>query len=85
MLLFHNIQDIVLGGEFMDYRKLRGAIIGTCGSIGKCAEKLGIDRATLSTRLNGRSEWRADEIRKLTVLLSIPTEELHLYFFAEML
>lgn len=68
----------------MDYRKLRGKIIEVCGSIGKCAEVLDIDRATLSTRLNGHSEWRADEIRDLSKMLDIQPDEVHVYFFTEM-
>lgn len=65
----------------MSYAKLRGKIREVFGSQGRFAKAMGMDPATLSAKLNGRSEWTRDEIEKACILLHIPFEEIPVYFF----
>lgn len=65
----------------MDYSKIRGAIREKYGTQQAFALDLGVSEASLSAKLNGRTEWQADEIVKACELLGIPLEQAHEYFF----
>ena len=65
----------------MKYAKLRGRIVEMFRTQSAFAEALGINTATLNGKLNGRSQWTADEIAKACALLDIPLSEAHFYFF----
>lgn len=66
-----------------DYSKLRGRIREICGTDAAFAALLKIDRATLSKKLNNRSDFSQDEIRHACVILAIPTSDVASYFFRE--
>lgn len=63
------------------YARLRGRIRTFYVTQAVFARSMGLSECVLSQKLNGRSEWAADEIRKACELLDIPAEEIHLYFF----
>ena len=65
----------------MDYRKLKGKIKEVYNTHTAFARALGLDPATLSYKLNDKSEWTTKEITKACDLLNIPLVEAHLYFF----
>jgi hypothetical protein len=65
----------------MDYRKLRGRIKEMFDTNGAFAEALELDPATLSSKLNNKSEWTTNEIVKACELLNIALSDAHLYFF----
>lgn len=65
----------------MDYRKLKGKIKEVYDTHAAFAEAMGLDPATLSAKLNDKSEWKTGEIAKACGLLHIPLEKTHLYFF----
>ena len=65
----------------MDYSKLRGAIREKFGTQDAFAKALGISYASLNAKLNGRTEWKTNEIVKACQLLDIPLEQAHEYFF----
>ena len=65
----------------MDYRKLKGKIKEVYDTHAAFAKALGLDPATLSAKLNNKSEWSTGEIVKACDLLNIPLVEAHLYFF----
>lgn len=65
----------------MDYSKIRGAIREKYGTQQAFAPALGMSEASLSAKLNGRTEWQTDEIVKACELLGIPLEQAHEYFF----
>jgi hypothetical protein len=65
----------------VDYSKLRGALREKFGTQQAFSFALGISEASLSAKLNGRTEWRTDEIAKACQLLGIPLEQAHEYFF----
>lgn len=65
----------------MSYPKLRGRIREKFGTQDAFAKALGMDPSSLSSKLNGKTEWTRTEIEKACVLLEIPLDEAHLYFF----
>lgn len=65
----------------MSYAKLRGKIIEKYHTAGAFADALDINRATMSAKLNNRSQWTAPEIAEACKLLDIPLTEAHSYFF----
>lgn len=65
----------------MSYSKLRGKIREVFGTQEAFAEAMGMDKSTMSLKLNGKSEWTMTEIEKACYLLGIPINEVYLYFF----
>jgi hypothetical protein len=65
----------------VDYRKLKGRIKEVYNTNSNFARALGLDPATLSYKLNNKSEWSSGEIARACDLLNIPLVEAHLYFF----
>lgn len=65
----------------MSYAKLRGKIREVFGTNEVFAEALKMNVSSLSAKLNNNSPWKREEIEKACVLLHIPIEEVHLYFF----
>lgn len=66
-----------------DYSKLRGKIREVCGSEKNFATCLGISQQSVSSKLNNKSSWNADEIVKTFDLLGLKSSEIPEYFFAE--
>lgn len=67
----------------MRYAKLRGKIVEKFRTQLAFAKAMGMNVATLNGRLNGKSQWGADEITKACALLDVPLTEAHEYFFCE--
>ena len=67
----------------MSYAKLRGKIREKFATQEDFAEAMGMDRSTLSLKLNSKSEWSRIEIEKACYLLGIQIEEVYAYFFTE--
>lgn len=65
----------------MSYAKLRGRIREKFATQEAFAQAMGMNPASLSGKLNGRTEWSRAEIEKACSLLDIPLAEAHLYFF----
>ena len=63
------------------YDKLKGKIKEVCGTNGNFAELMGISRATLSAKLNHKSEFRQPEIFKAVEILRLNRSDIPLYFF----
>lgn len=66
----------------MSYSKLRGRIREVFGTQEAFAAALGINAATISGKLNGKSDWTRKEVEDACEALHIPLEEMHVYFFA---
>ena len=64
-----------------NYSALLGKIVEMYGTQAKFAEALGVSEHTVSLRLNGRRQWKQEEILKAASLLRIPKEEIAHYFF----
>jgi transcriptional regulator with XRE-family HTH domain len=67
----------------MDYAKLRGRIVEKFQTQSAFARAMGKNTSTINGKLNGKSQWTADEIEKACGLLDIPLTEAHLYFFCK--
>ena len=67
----------------MSYGKLKGRITEIFGLREAFAKALGIDPSSLSAKLNNKTSWKREEIEKACELLSIPIEDVHLYFFTQ--
>lgn len=65
----------------MCYAKLRGKIKEVYGIQARFAEAMGMDRSTLSLKLNGKSEWSRIEVENACKLLKIPMQDVYEYFF----
>ena len=65
----------------MSYAKLRGKIKEVFGTQDAFAVAMEMNTATLSGKLNGRSDWARAEMEQACRLLNIPVTLMHLYFF----
>ncbi len=65
----------------MTFPKLRGAIREKYGTQEAFAAAINMNPATLSSRLNGKTEWSIAEMKIIAELLQIPIERAYLYFF----
>ena len=63
-----------------NYQKLRGKIKEVCGTQDSFAEKLGINRVSLSQRLNNLLEFTQNEIYKSCEILGIELVGIPYYF-----
>lgn len=63
------------------YNKLRGRIKEICGTNERFAELMGISNATISAKLNNKSEFSHSEIYKATEILKLNRSEIPQYFF----
>lgn len=66
-----------------DYSELRGRIKAKFGTCARFAESLGISGATLSDKLNQKSDFSHSEIIASCRLLGISAKDIPLYFFTE--
>lgn len=64
-----------------DYSNLYGKIKGVYETHEAFACAMGMSRSALSMRLKNSVSWKTEEIVKACVLLGIPLEKAHLYFF----
>lgn len=65
----------------MKYAKLRGEIRAKFVTNNAFAIAMCMSAATLSAKLNGRTEWTVPEMALACKLLGIPLEKAHEYFF----
>ena len=64
-----------------DYSKLRGRMTERGFTQAQLADKIGINKATLNVKLNGRYAFATDEILAICKELDIPNDEISKYFF----
>ena len=65
----------------MRYPELRGRIRYRFQTQTAFAKAMGMSPCSVSKKLNGRTEWTAAEIRKISDLLDIPPIKIPQYFF----
>ena len=63
------------------YGKLRERIKQKFGTLCAFVDAAGMNRSTLSMKLNGKLAWRSTEIEAICKLLDIPMESVGEYFF----
>lgn len=64
-----------------NYSKLRGRIIEKFGTLGEFSKAMKWSERTNGLKLNGRVEWKQNEIITATRLLGIKSEDIDVYFF----
>ncbi len=65
------------------YGKLREKIKNVFGTIGAFADAMGLDRSTISKKLNSVVPWDQVEMEKSCKILDLPTENIPDLFFYE--
>lgn len=65
----------------MNESKLRGRIREKFGTQEAFAEAVGMANTTLSAKLNGKTDWKRQEIEDACRLLDISAADIPLYFF----
>lgn len=63
------------------FGKLRERIKAVYGTQQAFAEAMGMNKATLNAKLNGKASWNSKEIENVCTLLNIPMTETPEYFF----
>lgn len=63
------------------YPKLRGRIREIYGRQADLAKAMEMNSTTLSMKLNGLRDWTRLEMERACILLEIPINEVHLYFY----
>ncbi|MNV96170.1 hypothetical protein D3C71_1911400 [compost metagenome] len=66
-----------------DYSKLKGKIKEVFDTQTEYATQIGISATSLCSKLNGRTYFNQEQIKKSILLLNIPLEEIALYFFTQ--
>ena len=64
------------------YNKLRGRIIEKYKTQERFAKSLGISKNSLSLKMNGKTSFSQEDVKKWCGMLDIKTEEIGEYFFA---
>lgn len=63
------------------YAKLRGRIREVFGTQNSFAKAMHLNTASVSSKLNDRTQWKREEIVLACEQLDIPLEEVSVYFF----
>lgn len=71
-----------MGETKFDLSKLRGRIREKLGSEQEFQKQMGFSKYTNTSRLNGASFFKSDEIAKACEILDIPTNRIDIYFFS---
>lgn len=66
-----------------NYSKLLGAIKEKTTTQSNFASKLGMSERSLSLKLNNKRMWKQDEIIRACHILSIPYNQICVYFFTQ--
>lgn len=64
-----------------DYARLRGRIREVCDTQDRFSELMGMSKATISAKLNNKSEFSQPEIVRAVKILDLRVDEISLYFF----
>lgn len=64
-----------------DYGKLDGLITEKCHTRANFALKMGLSQRSISLKMNGKLQWKQDEICKACKILAIDIQDISSYFF----
>lgn len=65
----------------MSYAKLRGRIREVFGTDEAFSKAMGLNKATISKKLNNKTDWSREEIEKACNLLNVAVSDMHTFFF----
>ena len=66
-----------------NFAKLRGRMVEKNVSSKDLADRIGMASTALSLRLNGKRQFRLNEVEQIVTALDIPAEQIAAYFFTE--
>ncbi len=66
-----------------NFAKLRGRMVEKSVSAEDLAHQIGMARPALSLRLNGKRQFRLNEVERIVAALDIPADKIAAYFFTE--
>lgn len=66
-----------------DYSLLREKIAAMYRTQANFAKAMGLSKASMSLKLNGKVKWKLDEIARICELLDMPATAIPIYFFRE--
>lgn len=66
-----------------EYSKLKGRIREVCSSEKAFAEKMDLNRSTMSLKLNNKTDFTQEEIKRACKILEIQPDQIGQYFFNE--
>lgn len=66
-----------------NFAKLRGRMVEKNVSSKVLADRIGMASTALSLRLNGKRQFRLNEVEQIVSALDIPAEQIAAYFFTE--
>ncbi len=66
-----------------NFAKLRGRMVEKSITAEELAHQIGMARPALSLRLNGKRQFRLNEVEQIVTALGIPAEQIAAYFFTE--
>lgn len=64
-----------------DYSKLRGRIREVCETQERFSDLMGMSKATISAKINNKSEFTQPEIIRAVEVLNLQYDEISSYFF----
>lgn len=64
-----------------DYSKLKGRITEKCQTQSRFTDMLGVAKATVTAKLQGKSEFTQGEIAKILEILELEISDIQDYFF----
>lgn len=64
-----------------DFSKLSGRIVEKFVTQSNFAVAMGLSERSISLKLNGKVNWKDDEIEKAITLLELNVEDIPVYFF----
>lgn len=65
-----------------NYNKLIGRMVEIYGSRSKAAEAFGISRSAMSLKLNGKTQFSQEDMRRACKVFRFPAQDIPTYFFA---
>ena len=77
---FRNLNTEVIHLDF-DYSKLRGRIREVCETQERFSDLMGMSKATISAKINNKSEFTQPEIIRAVEVLNLQYDEISSYFF----
>lgn len=65
----------------MAFNKLKGLLVEKRFTYLEAAIFIGVSEKTFASKINGKVEWKRDEMEMLCKMLNIPLDQMHIFFY----
>ena len=65
----------------MAFNKLKGLLVEKGFTYLEAAIFIGVSEKTFASKINGKVEWKRDEMEMLCKMLKVPLDQMHLFFY----